>query len=79
MPELFDESGNLIGDTTVSRVRQVKEITQQHLECLVDSGATVAELKAYTCTLLEEITWVCRQVIIDRDTAIKTKETEDAE
>jgi hypothetical protein len=79
MPELFNESGNLIGETATSRVRQIKDIAQQHLECLVDSGASVAELKAYTCTLLEEITWVSRQVIIDRDVAIKAKEAEDAE
>ena len=79
MPELFDESGNLLDGTAMSRITQTKEIVRQHLECLVDSGATVEELKAYTCVLLEEITWVSRQVIIDRDTAIRAREAENAE
>ena len=79
MPKLFDERGNLIGETPMSRVTQVKDSVKQHLECLVDSGASVEELKAYTCVLLEEITWVSRQVIIDRDVAIRARKAEDAE
>ena len=78
MLELFDDHGNLVGQDANSRVMQVAECAKQRLECLVDSGATIEELKAYTCAILEEITWVSRQTIIDRAIAIKRKGAEDA-
>lgn len=79
MLELFDDHGNVVGETASSRMRQVTIQARQCLECLADSGATVADLKAFTCALLEEITWASRQVIIDRELSIRRKEREDAE
>ena len=79
MLELFDDRGYLVGESANDRVRQVVDRATQNLERLVDSGASVEELKAFTCVLLEEIAWASRQVIIDRDLAIKRKEAEDAD
>ena len=78
MLEMYDARGYLVGEAANSHVQQVVDRVRQRLECLTDSGATVEELKAYTCTLIEEITWAARQTIIDRDLAIKRKEGEDA-
>jgi len=79
MPELFNEDGTIASDSTAGRVAQVASMFKQYLECLVDSGATVAELKAVTCDVLGEIVATTDSVILDRKVAIDTKEEEDAE
>lgn len=79
MPELFNEQGELMNDTTAARIEQVVNTTKQHLECLADSGASVEQIKAYAFTLLEEISGVVETVILDRDADIIAKEAEETE
>lgn len=78
MPDLFNEDGTIASDSMAGRVAQVASMFKQYLECLVDSGATVAELKAITCDVLSEIVAITANVILDRKTAIDIKEEEDA-
>lgn len=79
MPDLFNEQGELVNDTTAARIEQVVNTVKQHLECLADSGASVEQLKAYAFTLTEEVVGTVETVILDREAAIVAKETEETE
>jgi hypothetical protein len=79
MPELFNEQGELVNETTASRAEQVVSTVKHHLECLADSGATPEELKAYAFTLTEDIASAVETVILAREASIVAKEAEEAE
>jgi len=64
MSGLFNDRGELVNETTVSRVAWVVNTVKQSLKCLVDSGATPEELGAVVFIIFKDIATVVKPIIL---------------
>lgn len=76
MTDLISDNGNVANERTATCIEQVKSTVRQHLNCLVDSGAVPAEVKAVAQIFCEAIGAASDDAISDLTEQLKEKDNE---
>jgi hypothetical protein len=76
MTDLIDDTGDVANERTVACIKEVQATVKQHLDCLIDSGAKPAEIKAVAQNFCEAIGVASDEAILDLAEQVKEKEDE---